>query len=127
MAGKIVADTLEHSTAGSIATNYVVEGSAKHWHTSDGTGTVAVNDSFNNSSITDAATGRDTFTFTNNFSTLNFSPTSNCNSTSSDSWGDGGNGTYNKTTSAYNIGSNNTSNSAVDSSFVQVGAWGDLA
>ena len=31
MAGKIVADTLEHSTAGSIATNYVVEGSAKHW------------------------------------------------------------------------------------------------
>ena len=27
MAGKIVADTLEHSTAGSIATNYVVEGS----------------------------------------------------------------------------------------------------
>jgi hypothetical protein len=29
MAGKIVADTLEHSTAGSIATNYVVNGSAK--------------------------------------------------------------------------------------------------
>ena len=29
--GKIVADTLEHSTAGSIATNYVVEGSAKAW------------------------------------------------------------------------------------------------
>jgi hypothetical protein len=29
MAGKIVADTLEHSTAGSIATNYVVEGSAQ--------------------------------------------------------------------------------------------------
>ena len=31
MAGKIVADTLEHSTAGSIATNYVVEGSLKAW------------------------------------------------------------------------------------------------
>ena len=31
MAGKIIADTLEHSTAGSIATNYVVEGSAKAW------------------------------------------------------------------------------------------------
>jgi hypothetical protein len=29
MAGTIVADTLTHSTAGSIATNYVVEGSAK--------------------------------------------------------------------------------------------------
>ena len=31
MAGKIVADTLEHSTAGSIATNYVVDGSSKHF------------------------------------------------------------------------------------------------
>ena len=32
MAGKIVADTLEHSTAGSIATNYLVEGSSKAWY-----------------------------------------------------------------------------------------------
>ena len=34
MAGKIIADTLEHSTAGSVDRNqYVVNGSAKAWAT----------------------------------------------------------------------------------------------
>ena len=58
MAGKIVADTLEHSTAGSIATNYVVEGSAKAWVNLNGTGTIAISDSINHSSATDSATGK---------------------------------------------------------------------
>ena len=57
MAGKIVADTLEHSTAGSIATNYVVEGSAKAWVNFNGTGTIASRDSLNLSSLTDNGTG----------------------------------------------------------------------
>ena len=36
--GKIKADTLEHSTAGSLDTQYVVNGSAKAWqHASAGT------------------------------------------------------------------------------------------
>ena len=51
MAGKIVADTLEHSTAGSIATNYVVEGSAKAFCSTDGDTTI--DDSLNISSATD--------------------------------------------------------------------------
>jgi len=56
MAGKIIADTLEHSTAGSIATNYVVEGSAKAWfHFNMSAATLQ--DSLNASSITDSATG----------------------------------------------------------------------
>jgi hypothetical protein len=56
MAGKIVADTLEHSTAGSIATNYVVEGSAKAWgHIA--AGGASLTDSFNFSSIDDDGTG----------------------------------------------------------------------
>ncbi len=42
MAGKIVADTLEHSTAGSIATNFVVNGSAKAWCQLDATNTIDV-------------------------------------------------------------------------------------
>ena len=66
--GKIKADTLEHSTAGSIATNYVVEGSAKHWLNMNGTGTIATRDSFNNSSITDTNTGTYTLAFTSNMS-----------------------------------------------------------
>ena len=57
MAGKIVADTLEHSTAGSLDTQYVVNGSAKAWVNFNGTGTIAFRDSFNHSSLTDLATG----------------------------------------------------------------------
>ena len=66
MAGKIVADTLEHSTAGSIATNIVVEGSAKVWcNQSNGT---TINDSFNTSSVDDNGTGDYETNFTNNMS-----------------------------------------------------------
>ena len=62
MAGKIVADTLEHSTAGSVTTDFVVKGSAKTWVNFNGTGTVAARDSFNHSSITDNNTGDYTVT-----------------------------------------------------------------
>ena len=57
MAGKIVADTLEHSTAGSLDTQYVVNGSAKAWMNLNGTGTIATRDTLNISSVTDNGTG----------------------------------------------------------------------
>ena len=72
MAGKIIADTLEHSTAGSIATNYVVEGSAKAWVNLNGTGTIAISDSLNHSSATDSATGKYVFNFTNSFGNTSY-------------------------------------------------------
>jgi len=75
MAGKIIADTLEHSTAGSIATNYVVNGSSKAWVNFNGTGTPAINNSNNVSSITDIATAQQTFAFTNAMSNANYAPT----------------------------------------------------
>ena len=54
MAGKIVADTLEHSTAGSLDTQYVVNGSSKAWmHELHAT----VYDSLNVSSATDGGSG----------------------------------------------------------------------
>lgn len=56
MAGKIVADTLEHSTAGSVDTQYVVNGSAKAWVVYDQSAN-AVRNSLNVSSIADTATG----------------------------------------------------------------------
>ena len=66
MAGTIVADTLTHSTAGSIATNYVVNGSAKAWANYSGSGTT-LNDSLNTSSATDHGTGQYTTSWTNSF------------------------------------------------------------
>ena len=53
MAGTIVADTLTHSTAGSLATNFIVEGSTKAWCSWDMANTGSPYDSFNVSSVTD--------------------------------------------------------------------------
>jgi len=69
MAGKIVADTLEHSTAGSIATNYVVDGSAKSW-TSINQSTPAIIQSLNTTSITDSGVGIVDPNFTNNMNAV---------------------------------------------------------
>jgi len=55
--GKIKADTLEHSTAGSLDTQYVVNGSAKAFVNFNGNGTVAIKSNLNTSSITDNGTG----------------------------------------------------------------------
>ena len=72
MAGTIVADTLTHSTAGSIATNYVVDGSAKAWSVFKGSGTAAIDDSLNTSSLTDNGTGDYTLAWTNSFSSTRY-------------------------------------------------------
>ena len=61
--GTLKADTLTHSTAGSLATNFVVEGSAKMW-TSINMATPVIKDSLNTSSITDHSTGLFTKTAT---------------------------------------------------------------
>ena len=63
MAGTIIADTLTHSTAGSVTTDYVVNGSAKAWvqyNTSH-----VVQDSQNVSSVTDVGTGQGTINVSN--------------------------------------------------------------
>ena len=69
--GTLKADTLTHSTAGSVTTNNVVNGSAKHWANLNGDGTIALRDSFNHSSATDNGTGDYTFNFNNDFSDRN--------------------------------------------------------
>jgi len=71
--GKIKADTLEHSTAGSLDTQYVVQGSAKAWVNFNGTGTLAVRNSLNTSSVTDNSTGNYSQAYTNSFSAADYS------------------------------------------------------
>ena len=72
MAGTIAADTLTHSTAGSIATNFVVKGSAKAWAKVTQDTTHTINSSFNISSIVDGGTGETDLLFTSNMSDANF-------------------------------------------------------
>jgi hypothetical protein len=82
MAGKIIADTLEHSTAGSVTTDYVVNGSAKAWIDIP-SGAASINDSFNVSSLDDDATGAFGVNVTNSFSNAFHAPTTGVENTSS--------------------------------------------
>jgi len=72
MAGKIIADTLEHSTAGSLTTDYVVNGSAKAWLNWNTVTSHSTRDSLNVSSITDGGTGVTTITFNSSMSNSSY-------------------------------------------------------
>ena len=76
MAGKIIADQIEHSTAGSLDTQYIVEGSAKVIWDLNGTGTIALQASFNVTSAADLGTGFYQINYTNSFDTANNMPLS---------------------------------------------------
>ncbi len=53
--------------------NLSIPGAAKAWVNFDGTGTIAIRDSYNVSSLTDQETGRWNVNFTNNLSNANYS------------------------------------------------------
>ena len=67
--GTLKADTLTHSTAGSLATNFVVRGSLKAFSNFD---QATINDSFNTSSMTDNGTGDYQINYTNSMSNANY-------------------------------------------------------
>ena len=72
--GIIKADTLTHSTAGSVDTNFVVEGSAKSWTNINGnSGSPVVRDSFNHSTLTDNGTGDYTLALSASMGNANYS------------------------------------------------------
>ena len=75
MAGKIIADTLEHSTAGSVTTDFVVNGSVKAWITFSGNGTT-VRDSSNTSSLVDDGTGNYSYNLTSSMGNANYASNS---------------------------------------------------
>ena len=72
----IAATTLEErASSDTIPVATVVAGAAKVWVNFNGTGTVAIRDSFNVSSITDNATGDYTINFTTNLPNANYGTT----------------------------------------------------
>ena len=77
--GTLKADTLTHSTAGSLATNFVVNGSAKAWLF--GTTTAGTTDSFNVGSGTDHGTGDYSYSFTNAMTNDDYSQSGMASST----------------------------------------------
>jgi len=71
MAGKIIADQIQSTTAGTIDTKFVVSGSAKARGMYDQIATT-VQTTLNVSSVTDDSTGTYTYNYTNAFTTSPF-------------------------------------------------------
>jgi hypothetical protein len=71
MAGKIIADQIEHSTAGSLDTSYVVQGSAKVFIDIP-SGQASINTSLNVSSLDDDGTGDGGINFTSSLDSVNY-------------------------------------------------------
>lgn len=76
MAGTLITSTIQGTTltdgTNSTSTTNCIQGSAKAWVNFNGTGTVAIRDSFNVSSITDNGTGQYTVNFTTAMPNANY-------------------------------------------------------
>jgi len=82
MASELRVNTLKDAAgANSVAMEYVAGGSAKVWIKYNGTGTIAISDSFNVASITDETTGTTTITLTSSFGNANYSTVATCSDT----------------------------------------------
>jgi len=126
MAGKIIADQIEHSTAGSLDTSYVVNGSAKV-QAKYNTSTDVVSGSENLSSITDINTAADTLSFTSSMSDATYRITGAANG--SDTAYNNGRwiAPYSYASGSVNIASQNTTSNITSSTAMNVVVHGDLA
>ena len=112
------------NASGSLVTptQYVVRGSAKAWANLNGTGTIALRDSLNVSSVVDNGTGDYTFNWSNNFANADFS---------SQTGGGGGVSSIltpgTRVATNYNMRTFGASSTPTDATFVEFGAQGDLA
>lgn len=119
MAGKLVIDTLENGTGDSVPVDDVVFGTAKAWVNFNGTGTVAIRDSYNVSSITDNGTGD----YTVNFDTAMPNDDYAILYTSQNNDTGGVSGSYTMTAGSVDIAIRTDSGTAVDRSIVSVGTF----
>ena len=123
----IIATTLSNGSV-SVPTATVVNGSAKAWMNLNGTGTIAIRDSFNVSSVTDNGSGAYTQNFTNALLNGNYSTsvTGTHDGGSYVSWGAVANDTPPSTT-AFRGDYLNNAGTLTDVSFAQTSSFGDLA
>ena len=112
-----------------MATSVVFNGTSKAWVTFNGTGTLAVQDSYNHSSVTDSGTGHYYPNLANAMSGIGF-----CTSAMSGDTGvgdfiayDGGTSQTSQTTTQIKIYNFTSGSSIVDSGIVCVDYNGDLA
>ena len=126
MAGKIVADTLEHSTAGSLSTEYVVNGSAKAWVNFNGS-TFGVRNSNNISSAVDDGTGDYTINFSSSMSAADYAVQSGEGRTGSTNFSFGFTNIINISASSFKAQTGTAGGTNTDFVTVQLSIDGDLA
>jgi len=124
--GVTAAGSITITSEGGAATQSLQQGLAKAWVNFNGTGTIAIRDSFSVSSIDDDGTGLYSYNFSNAMSNANY----NCNSNAATT----GITTSNRAaasipenTSSVLIGARNMSNAAVDCENMHGNIHGDLA
>ena len=121
MASELRVNTLKDASGNnSIATSFVAGGSAKAWMLLNGTGTIAVGDSLNITSVTDQGTGHYKPNLTSAFGSTNYSVCSGNNERGI------GESNYD-TASRMEVICRNSSFTATDSGRVSATADGDLA
>jgi len=127
MAGKIIADTMEHSTAGSLDTQYVVKGTCKSWlNATIDSNTHTIQGSFNVSSLSDDGDGRTDTLFTNNMNDIRYAIASSCAVNGSNLFSHLGSNAL-QTTGEYRINTCNDGGTIVDYDNLNNQVQGDLA
>lgn len=124
MASELRVNTLKDAAGNnSVGMTYVANGSGKAWVCFNGTGTAAILESFNTSSLTDNAQGRWHINLSNAFTNRNFAQTvASTAKTFNTSIDDG-----NKTASQASLATRNDSQTWVDTDGCCIDCLGDLA
>jgi len=122
-----VGNNAVHTSDGGAVTQNLVQGLAKHWIQINGESTVAIQDSFNNSSVSDNSTGYYSFHIANDMANDDYSALETTNRVSSGSGvlmhhHIGGTGA-----DQYTVYNSNSSGTLTDTSQVFAAAFGDLA
>jgi len=118
LTGKTTANDIT-VTVGASATQSLEQGLAKVWGNLNGSGTIALRDSFNVASVTDNGTGQYDFNYTNNMNDANYAGIEGTNASLTFY--------YDTQTGETQIRTYNTSGNLADYSRVHISCLGDLA
>lgn len=135
LSGIDTAGSIDVTGEGNSTTTNLQQGLAKQWLHFNGTGTIAIVDSFNTTSITDVATGEYTVTIANDMANIGYSKTATGAQNNSVGpqivkvdYGRTSNAYSAPTVTAYRVQNFLASNAdAVDTQYLNATAHGDLA
>ena len=127
MASELRVNTLKDASGNnSVGMSFVAEGTAKAWMSFNGTGSAALRDSFNPSSLTDNSTGNFTQTLSNAMGNASFSGTTHVIVTTNGDCTATGEATA-PTTTTFKIGCRALANTLLDPQYGMTNIHGDLA